>query len=128
MNEIKNKILLVGDKFMPEMHFRQPEFTQSACGPFTKNKERTEKFKKSGYLRFIYQNELDKVFFQHDMTYGGFKEFTRRITSQKVLHEKAFNVAKNSTHDGYYQLKNYINHLLEHLKNEKYAHFLMIPQ
>ena len=39
MNEIKNKILLVGDKFMPEMHFRQPEFTQSSCGPFTKNKE-----------------------------------------------------------------------------------------
>ena len=39
MNEIVNKFLLVGDKFMPEMHLRQPGFTYSACGPFTKNKE-----------------------------------------------------------------------------------------
>ena len=39
MNEIVNKILLVGDKFMPEMHLKQPGFTYSACGPFTKNKE-----------------------------------------------------------------------------------------
>ena len=44
MNEIVNKFLLVGDKFMPEMHIKQPVFTYSACGPFTKNKERIEKF------------------------------------------------------------------------------------
>ena len=44
MNEIINKFLLVGDTFMPEMHLRQPGFTYSACGPFTKNKERIQKF------------------------------------------------------------------------------------
>ena len=44
MNEIVNKSLLVGDKFMPEMHLKQPGFTYSACGPFNKNKERIEKF------------------------------------------------------------------------------------
>ena len=41
MNENINKFLLVGDKFMPEMHLKQPGFT---CGPFTKNKKRIQKF------------------------------------------------------------------------------------
>ena len=50
MNEIMNKFLLVGDKFMPEMHLKQPGFTYSACGPFTKNKERIEKFLYRFYL------------------------------------------------------------------------------
>ena len=67
MNEIVNKFLLAGDKFIPEMHLRQPEFTYSACGPFTKNKERIQKFKETGDSRYIYQNELDKACFQHDM-------------------------------------------------------------
>ena len=48
MNEIVNKFLLAGDKFMPEMHLKQPGFTYSACGPFTKNKERIQKFKETG--------------------------------------------------------------------------------
>ena len=48
MNEIVNKFLLVGDKFMPEIHLKQPDFTYNACGPFTKNKERTEKFIQTG--------------------------------------------------------------------------------
>ena len=48
MNDIINKFLLVGDKFMPEMDLRQPEFTYSACGPFTKSKERIQKFKQTG--------------------------------------------------------------------------------
>ena len=70
MNEIVNKFLLVGDKFMPEMHLRQPGFTYSACGPFTKNKERTQKFKETGDTSYIYKNELDKACFQYDMAYG----------------------------------------------------------
>ena len=57
MNEIVNKFLLTGDKFMPEMHLRQLWFTYSACGPFTKNKERIKKFKETGDSRYIYQNE-----------------------------------------------------------------------
>ena len=59
MNEIVNKFLLAGDKFMPEMHLRQPGFTYSACGPFTQNKKRIQKFKESGDTSYIYKNELD---------------------------------------------------------------------
>ena len=74
MNNIINKRLLAGDKFMPEMHLRQPQSTYSACGPFTKNKERIQKFKKTGDSRYIYRNELDKACFQHDMAYEDFKD------------------------------------------------------
>ena len=70
MNEIVNKFLLAGDKFMPEMHVKQPGFTCSACGPFTKNKERIQKFNETGDMSYIYQIELDKSCFQHDMDYA----------------------------------------------------------
>ena len=63
MNEIVNKFLLVGDKFMPEMHLKQPGFTYSACGPFTENKERIEKFMQTGNTSFLYKNGLDKNLF-----------------------------------------------------------------
>ena len=66
MNKIVNKFLLAGDKFMPEMHLRQSAFIYSPCGPVTKNKERTQKFKETGDSRYIYQNDLDKACFQHD--------------------------------------------------------------
>ena len=69
MNKILNKFLLAGDKFMPKMHLKQPRFTYSACGPFTKNKERIQKFKETG-------------------------------DSDKVLRNKAFNIAKNLKYDG----------------------------
>ena len=73
MNEIVNTFLLAGDTFMPEMHLKQPGFTFIACGPFTKNKERIQKFKETGDTSYIYKNELDKACFQHDMAYGDFK-------------------------------------------------------
>ena len=85
-------LLLGGDKFIP--HLRQPGFTYSAWGPFTKNKERIQKFKETGDSRYIYENEVDKVCFQHDMAYGDFKDLTRRIASDKVLRDKAFNITK----------------------------------
>ena len=78
MNDIINKFLLVGDKFMPEMHLRQPGFTYSACGPFTKNKERIQKFRQTGDSRYICKNELDKACFQRDMVYGDFKDNRKR--------------------------------------------------
>ena len=53
MNEIVNKSLLSGDKFMPEMHFKQPGFIHSACGSFTKSKERIQKFKELGDSKYI---------------------------------------------------------------------------
>ena len=101
MNEIVNKFLLVGDKFMPEMHLRQPGFTYSACGLFTKNKERIQKFKETGNTDFIYKNELDKACFQHDMAYGHFKDLERRTQSDKVLRDKAFKITSNPKYDGY---------------------------
>ena len=70
MNEIVKKFLLAGDEYMPEMHLRQLRFTQSTFGPFTKNKERIQKFKERGDSRYIYQKELDEACFQHDMAYG----------------------------------------------------------
>ena len=95
MNETVNKFLVVGDKFMPEMHLKQPGFTYSACGPFTKNKKRIEKFMGTGNTDFIYRNELDIVYFQHDMAYGKSKDLTKRTQSDKVLREKAFKIASD---------------------------------
>ena len=93
--------LLVGDKFMPEMHLKQPGFTYSACGPFTNNKERIEKFMQTGDRNFIYKNELDKACFQHDMAYGKTKDLTKRTQSDKVLKDKAFKTASDPKYDGY---------------------------
>ena len=73
MNEIVNKFLLAGDKFMPEMHLKQP----------------------------FYKNELDKSCFQHDMAYGDFKDLKRGTASDKILRDNAFNIAKNPKYDGY---------------------------
>ena len=102
MNEIVNKFLLAGDKFMPEMHLKQPGFTYSASGPFTKNKERIQKLKKKKQdTSYIHKNDLDKAFFQHDMANGDFKDLKRRTFSEKVLRDKAFNIAKNPKYDGY---------------------------
>ena len=101
MNEIINKFLLAGDKFMPEMYLRQPGFTYSACGPFTKNKERIEKFMQTGNTDFIYKNELDKACFQHDMTYGKSKDLVRRTQSDKVLKDKTFKIASDPKYDDY---------------------------
>ena len=61
MNEIVNKLLLAGHKCMPEMHLRQPRFTYSVSGPFTKNKERMQKFKETRDSQYIYLNELGKA-------------------------------------------------------------------
>ena len=101
MNEIVNKFLLAGDEFMPHMHLKQLGFTYSACLPFTKNKERIKKFKETGDTNYIHKNELDKACFQHDMAYGDFKDLARRTASDKILRDKAFNIAKNPKYDGY---------------------------
>ena len=101
MNEIVNKYLIDGDKFMPEMHLKEPGFTYSACGPFTKTKEKIQKFKETGDTKYIYKNELDKACFQHDMVYGDFKDLARRTASDKVLRDKAFNMDENPKYDGY---------------------------
>ena len=100
MNETVNKFLLVGDKFMPKMHLKQSGFTYSACGPITKNKERTQKFKETEDAKYIYKNELDEACFQHDKAYGYFKDLAKRTASDKFLRDGAFNIAKNPKYDG----------------------------
>ena len=101
MNEIVNTFLLIGDKFMPDMPLKQPGFTYSTCGPFTKNKQRIEKFMQTGNTNFIYKNELDKACFQHDMAYGKSKDLIKRTQSDKVLKDKAFKIASDPKYDGY---------------------------
>ena len=122
---------------MPEMHLRQPGFRYSDCGSFTKIKERVAKFKETGDSRYIYQNELDKAFFQHDMAYGDFKDLTRRkhlilIKIQNMMDIKGvwlqwfINFLVKKTSDSGIKrifqtkswLKNYTNQLLENLKKE----------
>ena len=101
MNEIENKFVLAGDKFMPQMHLKQPGFAYSACGPFTKNKGRIEKFMQTGNTYFIYKNDLDKACFQRDMAYSKSKDLARRTESDKVLRDKAFEIASDPKCDEY---------------------------
>ena len=100
MNEIVNKFLLVGDKFMPQMHLKQPGFTYSACGPFSR-KKKIEKFMQTGNTDFIYRNELDKACFKHDMAYDKSKDLAKRTQSDKSLRGEAFKIASDPIYDGY---------------------------
>ena len=101
MNKVINKFLLASDKFMPEMHLKQPQFVYSACGPFTRHKERTKKFKQTGDTCYIYRNELDKACFQHDSAYADHKDLINRTEADKVLKDKAYDIASNPEYDGY---------------------------
>ena len=85
MNNVINKFLLAGDKFMPEMHLRQPRFVYSACGPFTRHKERIKEFKRTDDTRYIYRNELDKACFQHDFAYADHKDLINRTEEDKIF-------------------------------------------
>ena len=101
MNEIVNKFLLVEDKFIREVHLKQPGFTYSACGLFTKRKQRMNKFMQTGNTNFIYKNKLDKACFQHDMVYGKIKDLVKRTQSDKVSKDKTFKIAGDPKYDGY---------------------------
>ena len=101
-----NKITLLGDilfwdKFVSEMHLRQPQFTYSACRPFTKHKQRIQKFMQTGDTNYIYKNELDKACFPHDAPYSDSKNLSKRTSADKLLRDKAFNIAKDPKYDGY---------------------------
>ena len=101
MNNVINKFLLAGDKFMPEMHLTQPQFVYSACGSFTRHKKRIKKFKQTGDTRYIYRNELNKTCFQHDSAYADHKDLINRTEADKVLKDKAYDIASNPEYDGY---------------------------
>ena len=99
MNETVKKSLLTEDRFMPEMHQKHPGFTYSACRPFTKNKKQIRKFIETEGTHYIYQSELGKVYFQHDIAYSIYKGLAKTNTSDKVLPDKAF--ASNREYEGY---------------------------
>ena len=100
MNEVAHSFLLTGDKYLPEMHLKQPGFTTVLTDQLLKTKKEF-KIKKTGNTSYIYKNELDKACFQHDMTNGDFKDILRRRASDKALRDKAFNIAKNPKYDEY---------------------------
>ena len=101
MNNVINKFLIAENKFMPEMHLRQPQFTYSACGLFTKHKQRIQKFKETGDTNYIYKNELYNACFAHDVAYSDSKDLTKRTVADKILRNRAFNIAKDPKYDGY---------------------------
>ena len=101
MNNTISKLLLAEDKFMPEIHLRQPQFTYSACGPFTKHEQRIQRFKETGGTKYIYKNELDKACFVHDAAYSDSKDLTKRTVADKILKNKAFDIVKDPKYDGY---------------------------
>ena len=101
MNNVIYKFLLAGDKFMPEIHLRQPRFVYSAYGPFTRHKVRTKEFKRTDDTRYIYRNELDKACFQHDSAYADHKDLINRTEADKVLRYKAYDIASNPKYDVY---------------------------
>ena len=102
MNNAINKFLLAGDKFMPEIHLRQTQFTYSACGPFTKHEQTIQRFKKNWrYKLYIYINELDKTCFTHDAAYSDNKDLTKRTVADKILKNTEFDIAKDPKYDGY---------------------------
>ena len=86
---------------MPEIHLRQPQFTYSACGPFTKQEQRIQNIKETGDTNYVYKNELDKACFVHDAAYSDCKDLTKRTVADKILKNKAFDIAEDPKHDGY---------------------------
>ena len=101
MNNIINKFLLAGDKLVTEMHLRQCQFVYSACGPFTRHKERIKEFKRTGDTRLLYRNELDKACFKHDAAYSKYKDVENRLISDQKLRNSAHEIASNPKYDGY---------------------------
>ena len=101
MNSIINKFLLAGDKFMPEMQLRQPQFVYSASVPFTRHKERIKEFKRTGDTPLLYRNELDKACFKHDASYTKYKDVENRLISDQKLKNSAYDIASNPKYDSY---------------------------
>ena len=86
---------------MPELHLKQPGFTYSASATFTKNRERIQKFRERGNLKHLYRNELEKSCFSHDAAYSESKDLAKKTISDKVLKDRAHEIAKNWKYDGY---------------------------
>ena len=93
--------MLTGDKCMPKLHLRQPRFTYSACGPFTKHREMIKKFKETGDSNYIYETELNKACFAHDAAYADSENLAKGTVSEKILKDGTYESALNPKYDGY---------------------------
>ena len=92
---------MTGDRFMPKMGLRQPGFTYSTCGPFTKHHESTEKkYKNRDNLKHLYRNESDEACFADDDAYSDGKDLANKNISDKVLKDRAYETVKNPKYDG----------------------------
>ena len=78
MNKIVNTFLLIGDKVSPELHLKQSWFTYRACGPFTKRCQRIQKLRKTGSLKHLFENKLNKFCFTHDAAYSDSKDLPKK--------------------------------------------------
>ena len=101
MNKIINKFLFTGEKFKSELHLNKPEFTYSACGPFTKHRERIQKFRETSNLKHLFGNKLDKSCFAHDAACSYSKDLAKRTISDKILKDRTYEIARNCGYDGY---------------------------
>ena len=101
MNKIINKFLLTGDKFMPELHLKQPGFICRGCEPFTKHPARIQKLRETRKLKHLYINGLDKVCFARDAAYSDSKDLANRAISDKILEDRTYEIARNCEYDGY---------------------------
>ena len=98
MNKISNKFLQNGDRFMPEMHSRRPGFTYSVCRPFTKHRDRIQKFREASNLKHLKRNGLDKTCFAYDASQSDNKDLA---ISDKILRDRAYEIPRNRNYDGY---------------------------
>ena len=101
MNKIINKFLLTGDKFMAELHLKYPRVTYSACGPFTKHREKIQKFRETSNLQHLYRNKLDKACFPYDAAYSNNKDLAKKIISHKTLKDRSYEMSRNRGYYGY---------------------------
>ena len=101
MNKIVNKCLFAGDKCVPVLHLRQPGFIYSACGTFTKHRERIQIFRAAGALKHLYRNELDKGCFDHHTAYSDSKDLAKRTVSDKIMKDTGYEIAINPKYNGH---------------------------
>ena len=86
---------------MPELHLKQPGFTYSSRGLFTRHRERIQKFRETSNLKHLYRNEFDKTCFAHDAAYSESKYLVKKTISDKMLKDKVYKIARNRRYDGY---------------------------
>ena len=101
MNQIVYKFSLAGAKFMSGLHSRQAEFTGSTCREFEKHRESFNKFKEPDDLKYIHKNKLDKACLDCDDASAIGKYLAKLTVSDKVMKDKAYEIALNPKYDGY---------------------------